>query len=129
MISDSKQVAGTHYKADYQHWDYCVEVNVPNLEYAATKYITRWRKKNGVIDLEKALSYVVKRLECIHSYTGIIRGARKNETLFQRFCVSNSLPQEEIYLIDCIMHWKSVSQLIAATEGLRVFIECKKIEK
>lgn len=57
-----EQVGGTHYAGGYQHWDYCDDADVPHLESAASKYIARWYKKNGVEDLRKALSYIDKRL-------------------------------------------------------------------
>lgn len=57
-----EQIGGNHYKAEYQHWDFVDENNIQYLEGCATKYIVRWRKKNGIQDLHKALSYVAKRL-------------------------------------------------------------------
>lgn len=58
-----QQVGGEHYKADYQHWDLCIDCDVPYLEAAATKYICRWNKKNGIQDLEKGISYLEKIIE------------------------------------------------------------------
>lgn len=64
-----EQVGGTHYagvatgqcpecKAAVQHWDW--GMNLPGLEYAATKYIARHADKAGAVDLEKAISYAEK---------------------------------------------------------------------
>ena len=58
-----EQVGGDHYKADYQHWDWVAETGLGYLEGNATKYLARWRKKNGRQDLEKALSYIQKLLD------------------------------------------------------------------
>lgn len=60
-----KQVGGTHYGAPgaVQHWDVCTKYEVPYLEGCASKYLSRWREKSGLVDLRKALSYVQKRLE------------------------------------------------------------------
>jgi hypothetical protein len=55
-----QQVGGDHYKAEYQHWDWVVEFNIGYLEGNATKYMSRWRKKNGLQDLQKCRSYVEK---------------------------------------------------------------------
>ena len=80
---NERQVAGSHYKSKgVQHWDYCVVANVPNLEYASSKYLTRWRSKNGIQDLEKAQHYMEKRLDSIMHYRGCVRGARKSKDLF-----------------------------------------------
>jgi len=43
-----KQVGGDHYAAEYQHWDWAGETQLGYLESAATKYVSRWRKKGGV---------------------------------------------------------------------------------
>jgi hypothetical protein len=123
--ANEKQVDGTHYrtrKGGVQHWDYCVDTNVPNLEYAASKYLTRWRKKNGLKDLAKVLHYIEKRIESIHLYKGIIKGARKNDPLFLQFCLDNAIPVRERIIIDAIMHWKRVDQLIAAHHDIQQII-------
>lgn len=58
-----KQVGGTHYEAEYQHWDWAADTRLGYLEGNATKYLGRHRKKNGKQDLEKALSYVEKMIQ------------------------------------------------------------------
>ena len=62
------EVAGTHYEAsagmcphcgeEVQHWD--LYGDAPYLEGMATKYITRWRAKGGLQDLDKAISAIQK---------------------------------------------------------------------
>ena len=62
------EVAGTHYESvsgmcphcggDVQHWD--MYADQPYLEGMATKYITRWRQKGGLQDLDKAISAIQK---------------------------------------------------------------------
>lgn len=62
------EVAGAHYEAssgmcphcgkEIQHWDLYAEQ--PYLEGMATKYITRWRRKGGLQDLDKAISAIQK---------------------------------------------------------------------
>ena len=64
MSANEKQIGGSHYRGvAYQHWDWVVENRLPYLEGQITKYISRWRKKNGAQDLEKALHYAEKLLE------------------------------------------------------------------
>jgi hypothetical protein len=54
------QVGGDHYKSEYQHWDFVPKFELDYFQGCATKYISRWRKKNGIQDLKKALHYVCK---------------------------------------------------------------------
>ena len=56
------QVGGAHYQIDSrkQHWDIMEAFDVSYLEATATKYLARWRKKGGVEDLRKALTYLDK---------------------------------------------------------------------
>lgn len=60
---------GEHYKCDaagvcphcggtVEHWDWAGRL--PGLEYAATKYIARWREKAGLKDLYKARHHLDK---------------------------------------------------------------------
>lgn len=61
MSANTEQVGGAHYRGlEYQHWDWCIDLNLGYLESAATKYISRWRQKNGLEDLKKARHYLTK---------------------------------------------------------------------
>lgn len=64
MSKFQEQVGGTHY-ADYaiQPLEFCVLNNIPFLEGNVIKYICRWRKKNGVEDLQKAKHYIEMLIE------------------------------------------------------------------
>jgi len=54
-LSD-KQVGGTHYlKMAIQPWDYIVANDLGFFEGNVLKDISRWKNKNGVEDLEKAV--------------------------------------------------------------------------
>lgn len=58
------QHGGNHYKDKaIQPWDYIVSNNLGFLEGNAVKYLSRWRKKNGVEDLKKAIHYIEKLIE------------------------------------------------------------------
>ena len=58
------QVGGTHYKSDYEEWDFNLDVYDGCFFLGnANKYITRWKKKDWVRDLEKALHYLEKAKE------------------------------------------------------------------
>lgn len=50
-------------------WDYIVSNELGYLEGTAIKYLTRWRKKNGVEDLRKAVHFIEKLIEVEESKT------------------------------------------------------------
>ena len=58
------QVGGNHYKKMLiQPVEFCVTNNIPYLESTAIKYLCRWRDKNGIQDLEKAIHYIQLLIE------------------------------------------------------------------
>jgi hypothetical protein len=60
----SKQVAGDHYKdLPIQPVEYIHVNNIGYMEGNVIKYISRWRKKNGIADLEKAKHYIELLIE------------------------------------------------------------------
>lgn len=61
--ANDRQVGGEHYKADIQHWDFVLANGLGYLEGQISKYVTRWRKKNGMQDLYKARHYLEKLIE------------------------------------------------------------------
>lgn len=64
MSSLSKQVAGTHYKdLPIQPVEYIHANAIGYFEGNVIKYVSRWRKKNGIADLEKAKHYIELLIE------------------------------------------------------------------
>lgn len=61
--ANSMQVGGSHYSSSYQHWDFVTDYGIHYLLGCATKYLTRYRKKNGIQDLEKCVHYFTKARE------------------------------------------------------------------
>ncbi len=54
-----RQVDGNHYKTlKIQPLEYCLRNNLGICEHGAIKYLSRWRIKNGVSDLRKAIHYI-----------------------------------------------------------------------
>lgn len=59
-----KQVAGSHYKdLPIQPVEYIYANALGYFEGNVVKYVSRWRKKNGVADLEKAKHYIELLIE------------------------------------------------------------------
>lgn len=54
----SIQVGGGHYKSPIQPIEYIHANNLPFIEGNVVKYITRWRNKNGIEDLNKIKHYI-----------------------------------------------------------------------
>lgn len=67
--ANATQVAGDHYRSEYQHWDFVIDSQMPYVLGCATKYLTRWRKKNGIQDLKKSIHYIEKAQERIDHLT------------------------------------------------------------
>ena len=63
MGANDRQVGGQHYNTPIQHWDYVVANGLGYFEGQITKYVTRWRRKNGLEDLEKARHFLDKLIE------------------------------------------------------------------
>jgi hypothetical protein len=69
MKTNDKQIGGSHYETKaIQPWE-AMEVWMSKeafqgfLHGNAVKYIARWREKNGVQDLKKAIHYIKKLIE------------------------------------------------------------------
>jgi len=58
------QVAGSHYKnLKIQPVEYIFANNIPFIEGNVIKYVTRWREKGGIQDLEKAKHFIELLIE------------------------------------------------------------------
>lgn len=112
----AQQIGGNHYAADYQHWDWAMDVRLGYFESAASKYAFRWYKKNGIEDLDKARSYLLKAKEgylegrwdnnCLHVHTWL-PNLNKAENSFNTFVNSASVPMVEAELCLAIAQWKN----------------------
>ena len=62
--ANAKQVSGKHYKdKEIQPWDYIYANNLGYFEGNCVKYVSRWREKGGIADLQKAIHYLEKLIE------------------------------------------------------------------
>ena len=59
--ANDRQVGGTHYQTDgLQHWDLMAFIRADYFTGCITKYLSRYVKKNGREDLEKARHFIEK---------------------------------------------------------------------
>jgi hypothetical protein len=63
VSANDKQVGGEHYQQPIQAWDYITLNRLGYLEGNIIKYVTRYKHKHGLQDLEKARHYLDKLIE------------------------------------------------------------------
>lgn len=63
--ANEKQIGGLHYKLPIEPWDYVIANNLGYLEGNIVKYVSRYKNKNGLQDLQKALHYLEKLIEVV----------------------------------------------------------------
>jgi len=95
MDVNDYQVGGNHYVRDYQHWDFVIDTGMHYLLGCATKYITRWRKKNGLEDLKKPIHYLTKAEDAD------VEAPKCNPIFVDRFI--HDMPTEDGLIIKAIM--------------------------
>ena len=58
MTKNKKQIGGSHYESPIEPIDFITANEIPFCEANVIKYVSRWRRKNGIEDLEKAKWYI-----------------------------------------------------------------------
>lgn len=106
MNANERQVAGSHYAGEYQHWDFVVDLNLNYFEAQISRYISRAPRKNGFEDLSKALHYIQKYREVLQSSgwvsrlvrwfrtTGFTALVQQNDSKFWQFCEANNVSEK-----------------------------------
>lgn len=120
--ANERQVAGSHYQAKTQHWDYAVQaLDNRYLEGNITKYVVRHRKKNGLQDLEKALHYADKLIE---EFTAKRVGYHVDGRSFDvhGFCVANGLNSAETFIVKRLAHWDRLQHLHQVKFNITILI-------
>lgn len=116
-----KQEGGDHYQAEYQHWDWVQEAGIGYLVACATKYISRWRKKNGIEDLLKARTYLEKIMTTRHlpgADWHYREGSYRKRIATERFIEVNHIPYEEANIIWALIGPCSVGFVGMAIDNL-----------
>jgi hypothetical protein len=117
------QEGGEHYQAEYQHWDWAIDVGLGYLEGCATKYVSRWWKKNGLQDLLKAKTYVQKMIVNFDAVYALSIEAPENiDELNARFKKANNLPDLEYQFCCILSDWQRREQLEFAIQLLDALI-------
>lgn len=127
--ANETQVGGDHYKkgGSHQHWDFIsVSYGSGYLVGCATKYLTRWRDKNGIEDLKKAVHYCQKLREMAEDTTV---GPRPASVPFRMsledFVASNNIPPAEAAAIQLIFTWRTAADIAQAEAIIADLIEAE----
>lgn len=128
--ANTMQVGGDHYKTAYEHWDLIEDHGIGYLEGYATKYISRWRKKGGLPDLEKALHCLSKLIEKVQHSGRKPRGIVPHAEIV-RFSQANDLGTFEDSLVFMLCRWENLEMLQIARERLDRFVyeECARLSE
>lgn len=122
VSANEQQVGGSHYKNDskYEHWDWVLDTGVGYLEGYATKYVCRWRQKDGSEGLRKALHVVNKLEENWARATSIANRARYVAVVdaTERLTHALKLSPTERSFMEYMATWRTVEDLAEAREVL-----------
>lgn len=125
--ANTQQVGGQHYKGTtYQHWDFVLLALAGRyLEGNITKYIARWRKKNGLEDLRKARHYLTKLIEeyNVGNVQPLYTAWRTAHQSPAHFCDVNGIDVSERMIILLVSNWGSREDLNKAGNILNALIE------
>lgn len=66
--ANDRQVGGSHYRAKIQHWDFAWDNEMDYFQGQITKYVARWKNKNGLQDLQKAQHFLEKYIELVEAH-------------------------------------------------------------
>jgi len=125
MTANNYQIGGTHYKSKYEHWDLVADTEMGYLEGCVTKYISRHKKKHGLIDLQKAKHYLTKLIETCEYH----RAHRKNIYVgaafgnVDYFCQVNKIGNDERRVMKLVAAWQLKNDLEQALDALQQLIE------
>jgi hypothetical protein len=124
-VVNEKQIGGMHYKAAFQHWDLVAYNDMGYFVGQITKYVTRWKKKNGVQDVEKSIHYCDKLIELIKEEIVPIPEKRSAYSL-TKFCKENGLIklEKDIFILACT--YTSMQELQDLREKLDELLEMAK---
>lgn len=129
--ANQKQVAGKHYQSGFQHWDMLVKFGYGPEYYVgqATKYISRWRKKNGIPDLLKGQHFVEKLIELVKQYgdgflpaVGVHVDLDDASVHLAKFFNANDITGDEAVIIDYLIFADSLDVLLGVDKLLNLLV-------
>jgi hypothetical protein len=128
--TNKSQVGGTHYrtKTGMQHWDLMAAHGVGYLEGQASRYVFRWRKKNGIEDLQKARHFLLKIIE-VHLRQKVKETPRvplENTVLFVQ---ANRMHPIDGAIFSMILTWQSLQDVQRCIEQVDKLLAAAETER
>ena len=129
--ADEYQVGGSHYKNnEFQHWNLVATIPLDYFVGNTTKYVCRWRKKNGLNDIKKALHYLNKLMELSPTPAARHLSYKEIVTEVGRFSDANKFSDLERAYVRGLCTWQTKEDLMAAREILFLLMdEAEALEK
>lgn len=130
MSKKTEQVGGTHYRSSYQHWKYVEDVGMGYLEGCATKYLSRWQLKGGLLDLMKGRSYVEELIIQVcgtRENRARERSSAHDMVSWSRFVKENRLSSYEASICLLLQIWSGTDELYAALQLFDEIIGSQKV--
>ena len=128
--TNKTQVGGSHYRTrtDMQHWDLMAAHGVGYLEGQASRYVFRWRKKNGIEDLQKARHFLLKIIE-VHLRQKVKESPRvplENTVLFVQ---ANKMHPVDGAIFAMILTWQNLQDVQRCIEQVDKLLAAAETEK
>ena len=105
-ITDNKAIGGSHYKSDIEPIDLIEQLGLTFHEGNVVKYVTRYTRKNGREDLEKAIWYVKRMIDNWRGpdHIGTFTDPLALETALEAYLKANRLQTTsmEAYVINMV---------------------------
>lgn len=111
MSANDTQVAGSHYKTSYQHWDLAAELDLGYFEGQITKYVSRHASKKGQEDALKALHFAQKLRELHILSAKQPRHRWPSAAMMVRYVEANNLTQQDLGALRTVTSWSDVNDL------------------
>ena len=123
MSANDRQHGGDHYKnGKLEHWDVCERYGIGYLESAGTKYLSRWRNKAGLLDLDKSLHYLDKLIDLVAEGVRLPRGIVPRAILTMFFEAQQIQTKWEESLLTQFFRWETLEDLVRLRDDLADFI-------
>jgi hypothetical protein len=130
MNADVYQVVGNHYQKAYQHWTLVINCDLDYLAGNSTKYVVRWRKKDSLNDLHKALHYLNKLEESRDKPLARLMSFEEIVCEVNTFSDVNKLSVLERSFVCMLSTWQTRDELKMAREILfLLFDEAEALDK
>lgn len=111
MNANDRQVAGTHYRTTYQHWDLAHYLDLGYFEGQISKYITRHRSKKGREDAEKALHFAQKLTELAKHHGQTPRHKFIALDVLKSYCDANDMNIRELSILRALFQWEKAHHM------------------